>query len=96
MNLTRKQKSNLKWLAEQFSKDYSINMEYIKLEDILNLNLKEIYELHNLKYIKINDKDICIDISKRPLKKGKYLYSAIGYDFINLLLLNGIGVEYEI
>ncbi len=76
------------FLKYQNSKD---SRKYIKKEVILNNDLESLKDNYECMYIE--NTDIHISVRKRPIKKGKYEYSAVGYDFIQFLKANNLSTE---
>lgn len=86
LNLTKKEKNNLKWIAKQFQKieDSKKYRQYISKDEILKCDLQEMKERYQCYYIE--NTDIIISIKKVPQKGGKiFEYAAQSYDFIKFL-----------
>ncbi len=92
MGYTNAQINNLEDLKEEFKKvngqkkdneERAIFFTRNKTE-LESLELEYLYQF-NHHYIKNNEKLIFIDISKKPVKGGKFEYEAQGYEFIKFL-----------
>ena len=83
-NLTKAQKDNLKKLKKEFEnhEDYQNNREFVEV------NTTDLEELYNLRGYYIKDTDIFININKRPIKGGKFEFTAIGHDFVRWIESN--------
>ena len=83
-NLTKAQKDNLKKLKKEFEnyEDYQNNRDFVEV------NTTDLEALYNLRGYYIKGTDIFININKRPIKGGKFEFTAVGYDFIRWIESN--------
>ncbi len=93
---TRTTIKNTRFLVKQFTTDFKKNRKYINKDIILKNNLEYLKQNYDCYFIKDDEKEIFIDIKKRPIKGGKFEYTAIGYEFINFLKVNNLKTEITI
>ena len=89
---TRATIKNTRFLINQFTTDFEKDKKFINKEIVLKNDLKYLKQNYECYYIRDGKKEIFIDINKRPIKGGKFEYSARGY-FIDFLKENNLETE---